>query len=812
MWTSWGGRTARDVSAAHGGSYVCALLDNGEVKCWGIGQSGELGCGDAYHRSAPPASVDPGTGRTARAVAAGANHTCAFLDNGRVKCWGSRKLGVLGSGSSVTLSCGHDKYDMGDNLPYANLGAGRTAKSIVAGETHTCAILDNDRVKCWGKYAATGHGDLKTRGEVSSQMGDSLPYVDPGNQGDTVVQLSAEGAFHVCAILANGWADGHARRNVKCWGRNEHGQLGYGDTKDRGGGANQMGDNLPFVDLGGHSAKSVHAGEQRTCAILRNNELKCWGAAKMFPYGGLPLAPADGRDANLLGYSDQLQRGDAPGQMGSNLPIVSVGTGSEGGVMGARWVALGESATCVVLSNDGIKCWGFGWSGQLGSENIGPHSTYSGYFDLRREPVRNLPYVGLLWAFPLSWLDTTVPVLPSATTTLGGEVVFVSTAWRYACYLAASGDVGCWGSNAHGNLGLGDTVSRGDPSEMGNNLPYVRLGLGRSAQSISVGDVSACAILDNQELKCWGWAPGYGDQEVRGDRAPRVVWSDEDGAYRMESDMGDDLPAIDLGSGRTARSVAVGRREHCAVLDNNRLKCWGGALQTEEDPADEMGDDLPYVDLGSGRTLKAISMAHLSGYSSSLGEVSSYCAILDNDRLKCWGWAPGYGDSVARGSAPGDTGGDLPYLNIGSDDNLSRVTAVAVSPDHVCVILLPNNRIKCWGSNGSGQLGLGDTLTRGRSSGTMGDNLPYVDLGTGRTAKSLAVGSKYSCALLDNDRVKCWGAGSAGENGAGTGFSVGDSPGSMGDALPYVDLGSGRTVKSIQMEPGHTLAWFWTTV
>ena len=192
-------------------------------------------------------------------------------------------MGVLGSGSSVSLSCGHDKDDMGDNLPYANLGAGRTAKSIVAGETHTCAILDNDRVKCWGKYAATGHGDLKTRGEVSSQMGDSLPYVDLGNQGDTVVQLSAEGAFHVCAILANGWADGHARRNVKCWGRNEHGQLGYGDTKDRGGGANQMGDNLPFVDLGGHSAKSVHAGEQRTCAILRNNELKCWGAAKMFP-------------------------------------------------------------------------------------------------------------------------------------------------------------------------------------------------------------------------------------------------------------------------------------------------------------------------------------------------------------------------------------------------------------------------------------------------------------------------------------------------------------------------------------------------
>ena len=95
--------------------------------------------------------------------------------------------------------------------------------------------------------------------------------------------------------------------------------------------------------------------------------------------------------------------------------------------------------------------------------------------------------------------------------------MFVTTAWRYTCYVAKSGDVGCWGSNSLGKLGLGDTMSRGDPSEMGNNLPYVDLGTGRTAQSISVGDVSACAILDSQELKCWGWAPGYGDQNVRGD-------------------------------------------------------------------------------------------------------------------------------------------------------------------------------------------------------------------------------------------------------------------------------------------------------
>ena len=82
----------------------------------------------------------------------------------------------------------------------------------------------------------------------------------------------------------------------------------------------------------------------------------------------------------------------------------------------------------------------------------------------------------------------------------------------------------------------------------------------------------------------------------------------------------------------------------------------------------------------------------------------------------------------------------------------------------------------------------------------MGNSLPYVDLGTGRTAKSLAVGLRYSCALLDNDRIKCWGTGNGGENGAGTGANLGDSPGSMGNALPYVDLGTGRTVKTLHSD------------
>ena len=116
------------------------------------------------------------------------------------------------------------------------------------GDVHTCAILDNDKVKCWGlNYeGGLGYGDKNDRGELPNSMGDSLPYVDLGT-GRTAVAIGTAycpGSAHTCAILDND--------AMKCWGGGSYniGQLGYGDTTSRGDGPNEMGDNLPYVDLG----------------------------------------------------------------------------------------------------------------------------------------------------------------------------------------------------------------------------------------------------------------------------------------------------------------------------------------------------------------------------------------------------------------------------------------------------------------------------------------------------------------------------------------------------------------------------------
>ena len=124
-------------------------------------------------------------------------------------------------------------------------GNGFTAmdyRQVVAGTYHTCALLDDSSVKCWGynNYGQLGQGDKANRGDGASEMGDNLLAIDLG-AGRTATQLTAS-FFKTCALLDDS--------SVKCWGHNQYGQLGQGDTANRGDGASEMGDNLLAIDLG----------------------------------------------------------------------------------------------------------------------------------------------------------------------------------------------------------------------------------------------------------------------------------------------------------------------------------------------------------------------------------------------------------------------------------------------------------------------------------------------------------------------------------------------------------------------------------
>jgi len=293
------GRTATAIAA--GQEHTCALLDNASVKCWGNNGHGRLGIdtneemgNETGEMGDNLPSIDLGTGRTATAIAAGSNHSCAILDNASVKCWGRNNNGQLGIDNTT---------DMGDNtgemavLPTVNLGTGRTATAIATGWYHSCAILDNASVKCWGynTYAMLGIGHNRNMGDNTGEMGDNLPSIDLGT-GRTATAIAA-GTNHSCALLDNG--------SVKCWGYNASGQLGIENTTIMGRNSSEMAQ-LTGINLGtGRTATAIAAGDLHTCAVLDNASVKCWGW----------------NDYGQLGIDNTTQMGDGPGEMDLLLGI-----------------------------------------------------------------------------------------------------------------------------------------------------------------------------------------------------------------------------------------------------------------------------------------------------------------------------------------------------------------------------------------------------------------------------------------------------------------------------------------------------------
>ena len=302
-------RTA--VQASIGLHHACAVLDNGDVKCWGLADKGRLGVPDPQSIGEVPEEmgdnllpVDLGTNRTALQVSCGKEHTCAILDNHDVKCWGFGFHGALGSGDTANI--GESLSQMGDNLKPVDLGKNRSAIQIECARQHTCALLDNHQMKCWGDGLGGQIGVTRPNpyrlGDEEYEMGDNLTEVNLGK--DTYVLQISAASFHTCALLSN--------NQVKCFGSGYYGQLGKEVEESLGRGEFDMGDNLTFIDVGSNrSVVAIKAGYFRTCAILDDGSVKCWGY-------------------NLhgeLGYGDRKPRGGVPNTMGDHLPIVDLSFG-----------------------------------------------------------------------------------------------------------------------------------------------------------------------------------------------------------------------------------------------------------------------------------------------------------------------------------------------------------------------------------------------------------------------------------------------------------------------------------------------------
>ena len=219
---------------------------------------------------------------------------------------------------------------------------------------------------------------------------------------------------------------------------------------------------------------------------------------------------------------------------------------------------------------------------------------------------------------------------------------------------------------------------------------------------------------------------------------------------------------------------------HGPDLDSNGISCHptlNTDLNTRECNA-RMGDGLPAVDLGSGRTAVSVS----AGYSST-------CAVLDNGSVRCWGsnadGRTGLGTtSGSTGDADGEMGDGLPTVELGTG---RTATSISVGYSHVCA-LLDNLSIACWGDNGQGQVGIG-TNNDVDTAAEMGAGLETADLPTTRSS-SVSSGWYYSCAVIDDGAVRCWGMDNDGRLGVydGVDDDIGDESGELGGELQITNL------------------------
>jgi len=320
----------------------CALLNTGEVKCWGGNSNGELGDGDTTESSIP-VTVSYLSGATA--ISAGGWHSCALVYTGEVKCWGVNNIGELGDGM------------WGDSSIPVTVSNLSSATAISVGMEHTCALLSAGEVKCWGD---NGYGEL---GDGNSVRYSRVPVKVSNLSGATAI--SDAGGWHSCALLDTD--------EVKCWGSNSDGQLGDGTFNDRG---------IPVKVSNLSGVTAISAGLFLTCALLNTSEVKCWGASSgdytdhVIPVTVPNLSGATAISAGAYHACALLNTGEvkcwgenADGELGygksgayagSNIPV------TVSNLSDATAIHAGADHTCALLNTGEVKCWGSNFYGQLG--------------------------------------------------------------------------------------------------------------------------------------------------------------------------------------------------------------------------------------------------------------------------------------------------------------------------------------------------------------------------------------------------------------------------------------------------------------
>jgi alpha-tubulin suppressor-like RCC1 family protein len=388
-------------------------------------------------------------------VAAGATHTCALMQADRLNCWGDSSSGQLGDGNFTLFSSLAAVPDLGN------------VTAVSGGYVHTCALTATSSVHCWGDNAY-------------GQLGDGSRTISarPVTVAELKASAVAAGNGYTCAITESA--------NVACWGYNGFGQLGHRRRPDS---------NTPvFIEGLSSDVSAIAVNGTHVCALLTTGNVQCWGDNS----------------------SGQLGDGNGGEGIYSNSPV------TVSGLSGVTAITGGYAHSCALTGAGGVLCWGDGESGQLGDGSSG------------------------------AGVYATTPIQVSG---LSSGIHAIAAGGYHTCALTSAGGVLCWGDNTHGQLGDGSNTSRVTPTPVS--------GLSSGVIAIVADYLHSCALTQSGSVLCWG------DNDVF-----QLGLGEVDEPMR-------NTPSIAQGLESGIVAIGAGGLHTCAVTQAGEVQCWGANLYGE---------------------------------------------------------------------------------------------------------------------------------------------------------------------------------------------------------------------------------------
>ena len=467
--------TVRQLSAGYG--TLCMVLTNGRIRCAGSSDDGELGNGSIGDGSERAVTVSGITNAVAMDSSRISTHSCALLADGTIKCWGLNYAGAIGSGTG----------DIQVSVPETVVGIS-TATAVATGTGFSCALMADHDVRCWGSNQWGKLGVTSAISEAPTPV--AVPII-------TDATAIAAGDEHACALRSTG--------TITCWGRNDYGQLG-----NAGPGGEQS------TVTGISDAIAIAAGSGYTCAIRADHTVWCWGFAESGP-------------GSVVGGSNT----STPVQVGAFADAVKL--------------SAGHSHACATRSGGSVVCWGRGMEYQLGNGGSSNTST------------------------------------PQTVTGVAGAANVTAGAYN-SCALIVGGQVDCWGAQPNGQFGDGTTTTLASAATVDFiapvvSAPVVRIASGRTMDGSMIPVTLAYTAADASGVSPDGQAQASMDNGVSWGADTAITngqgsWIDSTGTWRMRAIAVDLYGNKEAGPGSAAIRPALTQQTSTAVV-------YGGTWRSE---------------------------------------------------------------------------------------------------------------------------------------------------------------------------------------------------------------------------------------